>query len=282
MGECIEEIIACMASSNGMSDIQRIQTEHRLRLARFWAIQEGSKILEIGCGQGDTTAVLAYLVGEGGFVHGVDVASPNYGSPLTVGESAAYLMNSTLGKRIKMEFEVDVLSPTVDFPDEFFDRIVLSHCSWYLKSLEELGALLRKVSRWGKQLCFAEWDPRINTIEQLPHLLAVLIQAQYECFKEVSESNVRTLFTPFDVKLLAEDAGWEITSETIVSSSELQDGNWEIDKTLTDYNAELNGIRHLPPKLKSLIQSEANLLEELKEITISRPMATYAFLAQLR
>lgn len=66
--------------------IQYIQTEHRLKLGLFWGIKEGSRVLEIGCGQGDTTAVLAHLVGENGYVHGVDIAPEDYGAPLTVGK----------------------------------------------------------------------------------------------------------------------------------------------------------------------------------------------------
>lgn len=280
MDEILDDIIRCMASSNGLSDIQRVQTEHRFKLAQFWAIKEGSRLLEIGCGQGDTTAILAYLVGEKGFVHGVDVASPNYGSPITVGDSAKFLMNSKLGKRIKMEFEIDLLSPEIEFPEDFFDMVVLSHCSWYLKSFEELGGLLKKARKWGKQLAFAEWDSRITTIQQLPHLLAILVQAQYECFKEDSSSNVRTLFTPHDVRVLCQNAGWMITSEKRINSTELQDGEWELDKTLTDYQAELSAIGHMPTKLKSLIQSQVNLLEESIRNNVIRPLGTYAFVAQ--
>ena len=41
---------------------------------------EGSRVLEIGCGQGDTTVVLAELVGEEGKVIGVDPGPLDYGS----------------------------------------------------------------------------------------------------------------------------------------------------------------------------------------------------------
>jgi len=47
-----------MASNESMEDIQRTQTDHRLKLVQFWGIKEGSRVLEIGCGQGDTTAIL--------------------------------------------------------------------------------------------------------------------------------------------------------------------------------------------------------------------------------
>ncbi|MDP4170899.1 MAG: class I SAM-dependent methyltransferase, partial [Bacillota bacterium] len=220
----IDLIVECMALNKGDSSIQRVQTEHRLKLAEFWGIKKGSRVLEIGCGQGDTTAVLAYLVGEGGSVHGIDIASPHYGSPISLGTAADYLKKSTLGKQIKIDFETDPLSVNVDFPENSFDYIVLSHCSWYFKSIEELTEVLKKARKWGKRLCFAEWDSRIETIDQLPHFLTILIQAQYESFKENSTSNVRTLFTPNQIKQLVGNTGWNIINEVSIFSNELQDG----------------------------------------------------------
>ncbi len=131
--EMVEYILGLMELSPKAALVQRVQTRHRLNLAEFWAIEKGSRILEIGCGQGDTTAVLAYLVGEEGLVYGVDIAPPDYGSPFTVGDSAAQLKKSSLGKQISMNFEFDVLSSLVNFPDSHFDMIVFSHSSWYLK-----------------------------------------------------------------------------------------------------------------------------------------------------
>jgi len=273
----ITTIVECMASSE---EIQRIQTEHRLKLVESWGIKEGSGVLEIGCGQGDTTAALAYIVGEQGFVHGIDIASPDYGAPITVGASARYLQRSKLGKQLKMEFNVDVLSAEVDFPEKSFDYIVFSHCSWYLKSFEELEGILKKVRKWGKTLCFAEWDSRIQMIEQYPHFLAVLIQSQYECFKESSLSNVRTLFTPMDIKRVVENAGWTIVSEQSVHSPKLQDAEWEIAMTVADYKEEINDLVDLPGKLKSLIQSEVTLLEEAQKNSAIKPLSTYVFIAQ--
>lgn len=53
--------------------------QHRLDLIAFWGIQPGSRVLEIGCGQGDCTVVLAEAVGEGGHVDAVDPGAPDYG-----------------------------------------------------------------------------------------------------------------------------------------------------------------------------------------------------------
>ncbi|CAM3278038.1 class I SAM-dependent methyltransferase [Filibacter tadaridae] len=278
--EAIKYIVECMATTDGLDAIQRIQTEHRLKLVEFWGIEEGSRVLEIGCGQGDTTAALAYSVGEEGFVQGVDIASPSYGGPITLGEAARHLQNSKLGKQLEMTFNIDILDATVDFPEEAFDYIVFSHCSWYLQSAEELEGLLRKIRKWGKKLCFAEWDARIQTVEQYPHFLAVLIQSQYECFKESSLSNIRTLFTPADIKRILKNASWTIVDEQSIYSPDLQDGKWEIDMTVDDYKTEIGVLVDVPGKLKALIESEVGLLEEAQKNHTVKPLSTYVCIAQ--
>ncbi|WP_028560903.1 class I SAM-dependent methyltransferase [Paenibacillus pinihumi] len=276
----LEDILDAMKADKGNNSIQRVQSAHRIKLAEFWGVAKGDRILEIGCGQGDTTAVLAYMAGEEGLVQGIDIASPDYGSPLTLGESAAILTQSRLGKQIRIDFEMDVLSPGVDFPEQHFDKIVLSHCSWYLKSFEELSGILQKVKRWGKTLCFAEWDARIQRIEQFPHFLAISIQAKYESYKVNSHSNLRSLFTPADIKALAEQAGWSVVHEASLNSSGLQDGGWEIDMTLSGYKQELDELPYIPSRLKMHIESEARLLQTYvhSEARIES-LSTFAFTA---
>jgi predicted methyltransferase len=60
--------------------IQHSQTLHRLLLLQHWNIPTNSKVLELGCGQGDCTTVLAYAVGEQGRVVAVDPAELDYGA----------------------------------------------------------------------------------------------------------------------------------------------------------------------------------------------------------
>ena len=59
--------------------VQHSQTLHRLALLQHWNIPTGSKVLELGCGQGDCTTVLAHAVGEKGRVVAVDPAELDYG-----------------------------------------------------------------------------------------------------------------------------------------------------------------------------------------------------------
>ena len=275
----VKAIVECMASSKVAYHIQKVQTEHRMKLVNFWDIKPGSRILEIGCGQGDTTAVLAYYAGETGFVHGIDVGSPTYGSPVSLGESAEYLMQSQLGKQVKIDFNLDILSTEVDFPEKSYDYIVFSHCAWYTKSSNELLNIMKKVRKWGKQLCLAEWSTNIKSIEQYPHLLSILIQAQYEAFKQNSESNVRTLFTAHDLRAIVQQAGWQIKKDITIDSPDLQDGRWEVDKVKSDIHNELQKINHMPVKLKDLIQSEVTMLDSFIETSEVKPLSTYSLIA---
>ncbi|MGN7386032.1 class I SAM-dependent methyltransferase [Sporosarcina sp. SAFN-015] len=277
--ERIERIVGCMATIVGDNEVQRTQTKHRLALVDAWGIQEGSRVLEIGCGQGDTTAALAYAVGEKGFVHGIDIAPSTYGGPITLGDARSHLLNSPLGDRVQIDFEVDVLSDEVDFSPMSFDYIVFSHCAFYLQSEEEFKAILMKARKWGKRLCFAEWDTRIQTIEQYPHLLAVLIQSHYECFKEGSQSNVRTLFTPADSLRIAKEAGWKIALDQIIQSPDLQDGQWEVEMTLGEYAGEINDLE-VPNKLKALLHSELALLKEAYSKKTIQPLFVFAFIGE--
>ncbi|MFE6166286.1 class I SAM-dependent methyltransferase [Viridibacillus arvi] len=274
----IEEIVDCMAIYGNDSTIQKIQTAHRLKLAQFWSIKKGMRVLEIGCGQGDTTAVLAHLVGEEGFVHGIDVAAADYGSPITLGEATRHLKASKLGAQIQINLATDVIADEIDFPEQSFDIVVLSHCSWYFQSAEQLAAVLKKARKWGKTLCFAEWDARVTNIEQYPHFLAVLIQAQYEVFKETSISNIRTLFTAEDIKKIIQQTGWEIQKENIIFSPELQDGEWEVDFTIQDYASELMAVDYIPEKLVLLLQSEILILKEAIQKNAIKPMSTYVLI----
>jgi predicted methyltransferase len=59
-------------------NIQDSQTLHRLVLLQHWNITAGSQVLELGCGQGDCTTVLASAVGEQRKVVAVDPANLDY------------------------------------------------------------------------------------------------------------------------------------------------------------------------------------------------------------
>src|SRR5690349_18636600 len=96
----IEAIAQAMALYPQYPDVQRTQTGVRKQIVDAWAIQPGAKVLEIGCGQGDLTAVLAHAVGPQGHVTACDLAAPGYGAPISIGQSTQHLQRSALGERV--------------------------------------------------------------------------------------------------------------------------------------------------------------------------------------
>lgn len=276
----IDQILACMAMAQEDPEMQRIQTRHRMRLVETWGIEEGDRILEIGCGQGDTTAVLAHMVGESGFVHGIDLADPEYGSPVSIGESAEFLKRSELGPRIQMDFNFDFLKEDARLEEDGYDLVVLSHSSWYLKSQDQLLAILQKARKIADRICFAEADLRIERFEQVAHMLAVLIQAQVEVFKANSASNIRTLVGREDAIRLMERAGWRIVEEGQIEEPELQDGEWEVQYTLHEVMQEVTTMEDLPEKWGDLLQSLGELLACFERQKMAAPLGSFILIGE--
>src|SRR5262249_48226121 len=146
----------------------------------------------------------------------VDHSPAEYGRPVTLGKAHAYIKSSALGSRIEFLLSTDLLDPQVDFPEHTFDLAVFSHSSWYMSSPQELHQLFARVRPWARRLGYAEWDARLRHLQQLPHLLAVLLQAHaHSVAPQTSTANVRSLLLPEHARLLAENTGWTITKEKI-------------------------------------------------------------------
>lgn len=252
----IEKILSYMLLDENNRDIQKIQTQHRINLATFWGVKPGDKILEIGCGQGDTTAVLAEMVGEAGEVVAVDIAHGDYGAPYTLAQSIAKIAASPLGARIQFHLDTDFLSDSIVFPNQCFDKIILSHCSWYFDDKNQLAKIIEKSRHIAKTLCYAEWDSQATHIAQLAHLHAVLIQNQYALLFNGMEGNVRTLITKNDVSILMAAAGWALKREQVFQEHGLQDGTWEVAYVGSELKEVIINDRHLGDKKQQFLLSQ--------------------------
>ncbi|MFD9623883.1 class I SAM-dependent methyltransferase [Streptomyces virginiae] len=272
-------LAAGMAAAAHSPDTQLSQTRHRAALVAGWRIPPGSTVLELGCGQGDMTAVLAEAVGPEGRVVAVDVAAPSYGEPVTLGESAARLAAGPLGPRIDFRFGTDVLDPSVDFPGGTFDHVVLAHCSWYFASLGQLRDTLARVRPWARRLCFTEWDLTPASDDQLAHLLAVLIQGQIEAAGSHGEGNVRTPFSRESLLRLLPEAGWTADGSELVDTGELQDGDWEIAACLDLVESD-TGLAALPEPVRQLVLSQADVIRAVAKPRGNRALMAYSVTAR--
>lgn len=278
LGAMAPSLAAGMAAADHGLDVQLSQTRHRAALVASWRIAPDSRVLELGCGQGDMTAVLAEAVGPKGQVVAVDVAEPSYGAPVTLGDSAARLASGPLGTRIEFHFGTDVLDPSVDFPEGAFDYVVLAHCSWYFASLGQLRDTLARVRPWSRRLWFAEWDLTPASGDQLAHLLAVLIQGQMEAAGSHGEGNVRTPFSREALLRLLPEAGWTADGSRPVDTEGLQDGDWEIAACLDLARTE-ERLAALSEPMRQLVLSQADALRSIAKPRGNRALAAYSVTA---
>lgn len=194
--------------------------DHRINLTKFWGITPGSRVLEIGCGQGDCTTVLADAVGPDGHVDAVDPGAPDYGSytspyttsifvivasvvPITVIYLLFYLSRHLLNPQIGAPYTLaecqshllaGPLGPRINFhnahPAAFlstlpssakpYDFVVLAHCIWYFETPAILSEIISALAGHTTRLCLAEWGLRADRAETLPHVVTALLLANIE------------------------------------------------------------------------------------------------------
>ncbi len=272
-----DQIAALMLAHAHAPAAQQAQTRFRRQLVTLWGIEPGTRVLEIGCGQGDTTAVLAATVGPHGRVVAVDPAPPDYGAPVTVGDSAAYLREGPLGDRVEFRFGWDPerADPAADGP---YDYVVFGHCSWYFDSADLLRERLAAARRWAATLCFSEWDLYPHRYAQVPHHLAVLALARYGPWWATRtgapyEGNIRTPLSRERATALIAAAGWAVVAEERADSTGLSDGEWEVAACR---------VAARTPALPDLLASQFDVLLGMAERTETTSLDSYAVVAHAR
>ena len=218
--------------------IELSQAVHRINLINAWgpAIGPGTRVLELGCGQGTCTQVLAEAVSSAGddptgpgsgHITAVDPGPPDYGAPFTLGQAQSHLSAGPLGSLVTFH-HADPIEFLAANPDTKWDVAVLAHCIWYFRSADTLGQILSALRGRVARVCLAEWALHATEPAATAHLLAALARATFEAHRVDSEENIQTLASPRAIKEAAAQAGWKVESEgTVVPEAELSDGFWE-------------------------------------------------------
>jgi ubiquinone/menaquinone biosynthesis C-methylase UbiE len=232
-------LCTCYPHKKGDRSVIEPQFIHRLNLSRVWGIQSGWRVLDIGCGQGDSTLVLAHQVGPDGHVTGVDPASPDYGSPYTLGQAQAYLRASALGSRIDFRrADAPSFLASDDGRQLEFDTATMCHSLWYFATRETVATLFGALAAAPnvRRVCLAEYAGRAGTPEQAPHELAARVQRLLHQVKkqvrgddDVDAGNVREALEPDELEELAQAAGWKVGARGVLEAPEdMGDGRWEV------------------------------------------------------
>jgi len=225
-----EELASLLLIPEGGLESQTAQIAHRQEMIAQWGgIPSGAKVLELGCGQGDCTIVIADCVGGNGSVDGVDPAPPEYGRPYTVEQMRKHISASRLGPRIKW-IRADALQYLREHPtDVEYDICILAHCLWYFHSTDIIATTFQLLSSVCKRIYISEWSLYSSLPEAQPHILAALAAGSLACRKPENEANVRTVISPAAIKKLAGDSGLKIVKEGKVIPKEMVlDGQWEV------------------------------------------------------
>jgi len=221
-----------------MPQVQLQSTEHRIALVDQWDIKPGSKVLEVGCGQGDCTVVLATAVGDTGHVTAIDPGAPDYGSPYTLAQAQEHISNSPVGSRITFIRTTPIKHLAALQPNAYpYDYAVLAHSLWYFSSPEEISETLSVLAKYAKEICIAEWSlaPSKNyPTESYPHVLAAFAMGFLAVRQPIgtSTSNIQTLISPAGIKELT--GVLSCVKETFITPKEtVLDGKWEVDWVLS-------------------------------------------------
>ncbi|KUM59854.1 hypothetical protein ACN42_g7269 [Penicillium freii] len=215
--------------------------QHRLALMNEWHVRPNERILDIGCGQGESCLALALAVGKGGHVTGIDTAPPDYGSPFTMREAHDYIRQSVLGSRVTFQ-SADTptfLHSLSDQPSTVLDSAVLCHSLWYFpndKLAQSLFATLAeaKISR----IYLAEYSYTPCQESQIPHVLAAKAQALFYRYKapkepDPKEQNVRAGLDQESILRAAYDAGFDVARKGHFTPPEdMLEGQFEVDHVL--------------------------------------------------
>ena len=207
--------------------VEQGQAEHRVELVNSWEMAPGSRVLEIGCGQGTTTAMLAEAVGPSGHVDALDPGPPDYGAPFTLAQAQGHLSQGPVGDRITWHnAEPDAwLAKT----DGSWDYVVLAHCIWYFASPGVLKSMLAALKGRAGKLLVAEYALTATERAAAPHVTAAIARATLEALHKDTEANIRCLLAPESIKAVAGESGWSLDREEIVVPGQgLMDGSWEV------------------------------------------------------
>ncbi|OAA72583.1 hypothetical protein ISF_01656 [Cordyceps fumosorosea ARSEF 2679] len=232
----------------------------KLRLAtiRAWGVREGDHLLDIGCGQGESSVALAALVGDRGHVTAIDTASMDYGHPFTMRAAHDHLRQSALGPRVTFH-QADAQSFFAEQQQTAprLDAAVLCQSLFYFPGEHEVRALFATLRAAGTSPVYvAEWSYVPSREAQTAHALAATAQRLFYRYRyrpeagreDPREQNVRGGVDKSAILRAAAAAGYGLAREALITPEEdMREGEFEVRFTLGEVfrqrvaEAELSG-----------------------------------------
>ncbi|KAK0615235.1 hypothetical protein B0T17DRAFT_541429 [Bombardia bombarda] len=218
----------------------RPRFKQRLGVTDAWAIEKSSRVLDIGCGQGESALTIALELGPAGHVTAIDTSPPDYGTPHTVEQSHAYISKSPLGSMI--DFRLTSASSflnTTTTPK--FDAATLCHSAWYFPTPDALAALFPTLASAAiPTIYIAEYNLQsVSMPSQIPHQVAALAQAMYHRYvaavSELLPLNIRVAPNIDTITEAAGAAGYHVARSGIITPDlDYHEGKFETEYVAGD------------------------------------------------
>ncbi|GMK54073.1 hypothetical protein CspeluHIS016_0106590 [Cutaneotrichosporon spelunceum] len=266
----LDKLASCSLHDPRLNATLKPQLAHRLNLASAWGIQPGWHVLDVGCGNGDSTLAFAEAVGADGLVTGIDPGSPDEGTP-TLSQSQGYIRRSRMGARIAFH-RADAPS-FLSSSSERYDAATLCHSLWYFDSRATVRRLFEALAGHVQRILLAEYTGAARTEAQEPHALAAQVQVQFYHAQERGEGEgpilpgVREALVPAEIVREAQEAGWRVADEGVLQAPEgMMDGKLAVQGVLDPaFTARLMsfGVRGTTAEMLGMVQEIRGMKDAL-------------------
>ena len=241
----------------------------KLEICQFFGIKEGWKILDVGCGSGGTSIAAASLVGPTGEVIAVDP------SKLQINRCTMIIEKTGFDEIIETRI-ADVLE--LDFPDNFFDMVLLLYTPQFLGYTKDLKNVIEKTGRWTTRIGIADHTPIPAEISEFNYLL-------YNWFSNDlarASTGKRTdrLYHPGELRRALHATGWTLTREQGFRVSEKNSyPQWATKENIQRFS---DLIQELPdPAEREIFSSRLETVRSLMHAGFEiKPTSMYAALAE--
>ena len=161
-------------------------------------IPDGSRVLDLGCGNGD---LLAWLAANKG-VHGTGIEQNKEKAALCIGRGLSVLQG-------------DLIEEVRDYPDCCFDYVILSQT---LQQVFEPAALLYSLARIGRKVIVSFPNFSHYSIRMQLFFKGVAPKSDQLPYSWYDSPNIRVI-TIRDFKKFSKDVGYNIIKEILINTN---------------------------------------------------------------